>query len=152
MTKRKPVVVTLLILAATFIWGYNAWQVFEVITPQETVSSDLLDRSSIQTWDMPQPKEMHVYRPSRRDPFVSHLTRAPLDIPQNNPPPRVEQIHLPPLFYKGMIGNTAVILDDNGDQFFLTPGEHFGEVKLVLIEAEHIKVEYKGKLFDVTLN
>lgn len=152
MRWRKPITVSLLIIAALFIWGYNAWQVIEVVGTQSTGSQLLQNSNTIESMHIPTPKVLHVYSPTARDPFNSHLSDMETSQVDDKDLTHEENIVLPDITYKGMIGNTAVVIDQFGDQFFLKRNSRMGEVTIVRIGTDQLSVEYRGKLFDVSLN
>lgn len=152
MKLRKSITVTLLIISALSIWGYNAWQVIEVVGPKSSEINTQQNSNSIQPLQLPTPSVPLVYSATSRDPFSSHLSHSVESQVESQFVHEEVIIELPSITYKGMIGNTAVVLDQFGDQYFLKRNHLMGEITLIRIEIEQIRVEYRGQLFDVNLN
>ncbi len=134
------------------VWGVNVVNFSELASSEEVPVVQQVQSINLDELTVPE-KIGYTYSPSGRDPFrmsgTPQVVQAPQPV-QNRPEPEVP---MPRLILSGILDNTAVILDDRGQSYFVESGETFREGILVTaVVRDSVLLEYNDKKFTLKLN
>ncbi len=132
------------------IWAINFLQFKNMEDDDESLSVNKIERNLEFDLEIPEFSKFD-YKPQKRDPFTG-VNKQPLPKPviKNKPIPRVEK--RPVLFLNGIIGNTAILSDENSNSFIVSKGDSIGTALVLAIQKELVVLSSYNKTFKITFN
>ncbi|RNC79852.1 MAG: hypothetical protein ED557_11990 [Balneola sp.] len=135
------------------VWGVNVVN-FSELTSSNT-SPIVQQVQSVDLDELTVPEKIgYSYSASGRDPFrMSGTAPQTVAAPEPEPIQPEPEAPMPRLSLTGIMDQTAVILDDQGQPYFVESGESFRNGILVMaVVRDSVLLEYNDKKFTLKLN